>query len=114
MLGVEGGGSVASRFIISCPQSPIPKAEDYFQMCPVANPMITWILGPRAQHRGFGISVPHETLCGLSFDTEKNNNLVALISYTMWQGVHVALSPWLHRFEQKHQHLVQQKQSLKK
>ena len=48
-------------------------------MCPVANPIITWILGPTTQHCGFGISVPPETVCGLSFDIEKNNNLVALI-----------------------------------
>lgn len=49
-------------------------------MCPAADPIITRILGPTTLHCGFGISVPRETMCGLSFDIEKkNNNLVELI-----------------------------------
>lgn len=49
-------------------------------MCPAANPIITRILGPTTQHCGLGISMPHETVCGLSFDIEKKKqNLVELI-----------------------------------
>lgn len=60
-----------TQFYYFLPSVSILKAEDYFQMCPVANPIITWILGPTTQHCGLGISVPHETMCGLSFDIEK-------------------------------------------
>lgn len=49
----------------------IPKAEDYFQMCPAASPVITWILGRTTQRCGLGIFVPLEATCGLSFDIEK-------------------------------------------
>ena len=48
----------------------IPKAADWFQMCPAANPIITRILRPTTQHCGFSISRPRETVCGLSFDIE--------------------------------------------
>lgn len=58
-------------FYYFLPSVSIPKTEDYFQMCPVANPIITRILGPTTQHCGLGISMPRETVCGLSFDIEK-------------------------------------------
>ena len=60
-----------TQFYYFLPSVPIPKAEDYFQMRPAANPIITWILGPTTQDCGLGISVPQETMCGLSFDIEK-------------------------------------------
>lgn len=60
-----------TQFYYFLPSVSIPKAEDYFQMCPAANPIITRILGPTTQHRGSGISLPRETVCGLSFDIEK-------------------------------------------
>lgn len=47
-----------TQFYYFLPSVPIPKAEDYFQMRPAANPIITWILGPTTQDCGLGISVP--------------------------------------------------------
>lgn len=84
LLRVQSTGSRGrrqhTRFYYFLPSLSIPKAEDWFQMCPAANPIITRILGPTTRHRGFGISMPRETVCGLSFDIEKkNNNLVELI-----------------------------------
>lgn len=60
-----------TQFYYFLPLVLIPKAEDYFQMCPAACPVITWILGRTTQHYGLGIFVPRETVCGLSFDIEK-------------------------------------------
>lgn len=53
-----------TQFYYFLPLVLIPKAEDYFQMCPAANPVITWVLGPTTQRYGLGIFVPHETVCG--------------------------------------------------
>ena len=77
LLKMQNAGSRRRRqcsftqFYYFLPSVSIPKAEDYFQMCPAANPIITRILGPTTQHCGLGISMPHETVCGLSFDIEK-------------------------------------------
>lgn len=61
----------STRLDYFLPSLSIPKAGDWFQMCPAADPIITRILGPTTRHRGFGISVPRETVCGLSLDIEK-------------------------------------------
>lgn len=57
----------------------IPEAEDYFQMCPAASPVITWILGRTTQRCGLGIFVPLEAMCGLSFDIEKKREKSSLV-----------------------------------
>lgn len=63
----------------------IPKAEDYFQMCPAASPVITWVLGRTTQRCGLGIFVPLEATCGLSFDIEKQRE--ELPCMTDWKHV---------------------------
>lgn len=83
----------------------IPEAEDYFQMCPAASPVITWILGRTTQRCGLGIFVPLEAMCGLSFDIEKKERRAVLYDWlktcTVWQAVHMEFSPGLQQHELK-------------